>query len=97
MENSNLIAIQTFCSSHQVGSDFIYSIYEIGLIEIVKVENEDFIEESQLSNLEKSLRLYKDLHINTEGIAAVFDLLEQVDSLNHKIQSLKNRLAVYEE
>lgn len=96
MEDPNLIAIRTFCSSHQVGTDFIYSIYEIGLIEIVKGKEEDFIEETQLSNLEKTVRLHKDLNINTEGIAAVFDLLQQVDSLNHKIRTLQNRLAVYE-
>ncbi len=97
MKDSHLIAVQTFCSSHQVGTDFIYSIYEIGLIEIVKVKDEDFIDETELSNLEKTVRLHKDLQINTEGIAAVFDLLDQMDSLNHKIQSLQNRLSVYEE
>lgn len=96
MEDSNLVAIHTFCSSHQVAPDFIYSIYEIGLIELIKVEDEDFIEETQLTNLEKTVRLHKDLHINSEGIAAVFDLLNQVDSLSHEVQRLKNRLAVYE-
>lgn len=98
MENSNLIAVQTFCSSHGIGTDFIYSIREIGLIELVQLEEEedDFIQEAQLSDLEKSVRLHKDLHINNEGIAAVFELLQQLDSLNHEVNRLRNKLEVYE-
>lgn len=98
MEKSNLIAVQTFCSSHKIGTDFIYSISEIGLIELVKMEEEDddFIKETQLSDLEKTVRLHKDLHINNEGIAAVFELLQQLNSLNHEINQLRNKLAIYE-
>lgn len=99
MEKSNLITVQTFCNSHEIGSDFIYSIREIGLIELVELEEEsdDFIEEAQLSNLEKTVRLHKDLHINNEGIAAIFELLQKLDSLNHEINHLQNRLAIYEQ
>lgn len=99
MEHSNLIAVQTFCSSHEIGTDFIYSISEIGLIELVHLDEEedDFIAETQLSNLEKTVRLHKDLHINSEGIAAVFDLLEQLNSLNHEVIRLRNKLEIYQE
>lgn len=98
MEKSNLIAVQTFCSSHEIGTDFIYSIREIGLIELVELEEEtdDFIEENQLPNLEKTVRLHKDLHINNEGIAAIFELLQKLDSLNQQVNHLQNRLAIYE-
>lgn len=91
----NLIAIRTFCSSHEINAGFVRSIYENGLIEIVKKEEDEFIEENQLSTLEKSVRLHKDLHINSEGIAAVFDLLEQMDSMKEEIIRLKNRLEIY--
>lgn len=92
----NLIAIRTFCRSHEIDTGFVHSIYESGLIEIVKKEEDEFIEENQLSALEKSVRLHKDLHINSEGIAAVFDLLEQMDSMKDEITRLKNRLEIYE-
>lgn len=97
MKNSNLIAIQTFCHSHGIDTDFIYSIYEIGIIELVKIDNDEFIEESQLSDLEKTLRLHKELHINNEGIAVVFDLLKQMDSLHTELNALRNRLEIYED
>lgn len=99
MKNSNLIAVQTFCSSHQIGTDFIYSINEIGLIELVEIEAEedDFIDENQLTDLEKTVRLYKDLHINTEGIAVVFDLLKQLESMNREVTQLRNKLEIYTE
>lgn len=98
MEHSNLIAIKTFCESHEIGSDFVYSICETGLIELVKIEAEedDFIAVTQLSELEKTVRLHKDLHINQEGIAAVFELLERVEALNKQVNTLRNRLGVYE-
>lgn len=96
MEPTNLIAVQTFCRSHEIGTDFIYSIHEIGLIELKKTEEDDFIEETQLSDLEKTVRLHKDLHINSEGIAAVFDLLKQLEALQKEVNTLQNRLEIYE-
>lgn len=96
MEKSNLIAVKAFCHSHEIETAFIYSIYEIGLIDLVKTEEDDFIEEVQLSDLEKTVRLHKDLHINSEGIAAVFDLLQQMESLQKKVTALQNRLEIYE-
>lgn len=91
-----LIAIRTFCSSHQIDVDFVYSIYESGLIEIITREEDEFIEETQLPTLEKSVRLHRDLQINSEGIAAIFKLLEQVDSMQEEINRLRNRLDIYE-
>ena len=96
MEHSNLIAVRTFCRSHEIGPEFIYSINEIGLVEIIKTEKDDFIDETQLSDLEKTVRLHKDLHINSEGIAAVFELLQQMETLREKVNTLQNRLKIYE-
>lgn len=91
-----MIAIKSFCTSHGIETDFVYSIQETGLIEIVKRDEDEFVEEAGLEALEKSVRLHKDLHINTEGIAAVFDLLDQMDSMREEMTRLRNRLELYE-
>lgn len=92
----NLIAIKTFCRSHDIDPDFVYSIYENGLIEIVQEEDDEFIEETQLTVLEKSVRLHRDLHLRSDGIATVFELLDQMDTLQKEVVRLKNKLALYE-
>jgi hypothetical protein len=92
MENSNLIAIDSFCSFHNVDVSFVSAIQEEGLIVLVFEEESGFIHEENLALLEKMVRLYKNLEINPEGIAAVLHLLDRIDFLQEENQSLKRRL-----
>ena len=90
------ISLQTFCVTHQVERQFVESLYTSGLITVI-VEGEDkYIEETQLTALEKFTRLHQDLHINQEGIEALAHLLEKMENLQQEIRSLKNRLRLYE-
>lgn len=43
------------------------------------------------------MRLHYDLEINIEGIDAIYNLLEQVNSLRKEITTLNNRLRLYED
>ena len=96
MENSKLIAVEAFCTSHGIEATFVYSIQEMGLIDIVSVDEAPFIREEHVSDLEKTIRLHRELDINPEGISAIFELLRKVDSLQEEVNFLKNRLRVYE-
>ncbi|SDZ38574.1 MerR HTH family regulatory protein [Rhodonellum ikkaensis] len=93
MENSSLIAIDAFCSFHNVDISFVSSIQEQDLITIVFVEETGFIQEEKLPLLEKIVRLYKELEINPEGIGVVLHLLDRIDFLQKENQSLKRRLS----
>ena len=73
------------------------SLEQMGLIEITIIEQNRFIDTERLLDLEKFVRLHYELDINLEGIEAITYLLQKVKSLQEEINSLKNRLYLYEE
>lgn len=91
-----LFAITTYCSLHGIDHSFITSLSEEGLINIT-IENEDeFIEEEQLPDLEIYTRLHHEMGINTEGIDAIRHLVHKLRNMQSELNSLKARLRLYE-
>jgi hypothetical protein len=96
METEYLIAIEEFCSFHNIELSFISSLSQSGLIEVKKVNDADFIEIDQLHQLEKFVHLYYELDINLEGIETINYLLERIGSMQEEIKNLTNHLRLYE-
>jgi len=92
MENKDLIAVETFCTFHKVEHSFIYMIEDAGLIEIIIVDDRPFVYEEKITNLERIVRLYKELDINPEGIGAVLQLLDKIEDLQRENYALKKKL-----
>jgi len=97
MHAKNLIALDEFCSSHNIEISFISSLHQNGLIEISTIEDSGFIDASHLNELEKFLRFHYDLDINVEGIETISHLLQRISSLQDEVVTLRNRLRLYEE
>lgn len=97
MAGENLIAAHEFCRHHNIELSFIQSLQEYGLVKITTVEDTGFIDEEQLEEIEKMVRLHYDLHINLEGLDAIKHLLEQMHGLQNEMIALKNRLRLYEQ
>lgn len=87
-----LIAVEECCRSYNIEFTFLESLNEFGLIEIVPVDDNRFLPEEQLKDLERMIRLYDELGINMAGIDAISHLLKRVDDLQREIQVLKNHL-----
>jgi hypothetical protein len=96
MKTKYLIAIDDFCANHNIDISFINSLEQTGLIEITTIEQSGFIAADQLLELEKYVRFYYELDINLEGIETVSYLLQKINSLQHEIGTLTNRLRLYE-
>ena len=96
MKSKSLIKVDEFCLHHNIEISFIISLHHVGLIEIQTIEESSFIEESQLQQLEKIIRLFYDLDINLEGIETIIHLLQRVNSMQDEIIALRNRLRLYE-
>ena len=96
MKTKDLITIQKICTYYKVPESFIDSLYEFELIEIVKEDNNRCISVTQIKTIEKLMRLHYDLDINLEGIHAIYNLLNQVETLQEQVNYLKNRLDFYE-
>jgi len=97
MPTDYLIAIEEFCTSHNIEVSFINSLKQYGLIEIRTIEETEFIDACQLQQLEKIVRFYFELDINLEGIETVTHLLHRMNALQDEITMLKNRLRFYEQ
>ena len=96
MQTKNYIAVNEFCSNHNIEVSFISSLQETGLIEIAFVEETAFIDADQLQQVEKFIRFYYDLDINLEGIETITHLLRRMNAMQDEITSLRNRLSLYE-
>src|SRR5690606_40901878 len=61
-----LFNIIDICHSHKMETTFIRELHANGLIEMIILESEAYIDESQLPRLEKYANLYYDLQLNME-------------------------------
>ena len=91
MKTEDLIPVQPLCVHYNIEFTFIDSLHEIGLVELITMEKENFIEKEHLSELERMIRLHSELGINLEGIEAISHLLQRVDELKREIITLKNK------
>jgi len=96
MQTKNYIAVNEFCSNHNIEVSFISSLQETGLIEIAFVEETAFLDADQLQQVEKFVRFYYDLDINIEGIETITHLLQRMNAMQDEITMLRNRLSLYE-
>lgn len=96
METKEFISINQLCSTYQVEVTFFNELNEIGLIEITTIEQTPCLHQNLLSDIEKMIRMHRDLEINIEGIDVVVNLLKKVDSLQQNLIELQNRLNIYE-
>ena len=96
MATDNLTTAQDFCSYHQIDYTLITAFHDAGLLELTIVNQTTYIPQAQLSSAERLIRLYDELGINIEGLAAVTHLLQRMESLRQEVVVLRNRLSVYE-
>ena len=97
MQTEEMIPADEFCIHHNIELSFIYSLKDSGLIEMTFTEEKLFIPSSQLSHLEKLVRLYYEMEINIEGIETITYLLQRMNTMQQQIVQLRNRLSIYEE
>ena len=90
-----LVPAQEFCSHHQVEMNFIYSLRDYGLIDVISTEGNDYLSVDRLNELEKIIRLHYELEVNVEGIDVILHLLKQLDDAEHELSQLKMRLKFY--
>ena len=70
-------------------------LYIYDLITLKNEGNTLYIDAAQINTIEKLIRLHYDLDINFEGLDVIFNLLNQIDSLQQEIKRLNNKLTFY--
>ncbi|MCY7356907.1 MAG: chaperone modulator CbpM [Rudanella sp.] len=96
MNANNLVLISDFCVYHQIEISFVSALEQQGLIEIVTVEQTQYIVPEQLPRLEKLTRLHQDLSIHAEDLDVVSELVERIEILQQQVAQLQNQLGFYE-
>ena len=97
MGTENLIPVDQVCMYHNVEISFVDALHTFGLIELVVVENNRYLSNEQLKDLEKMMRLHYELNINLEGIDAVSNLLQRIAYLEQELLAAKNKLRLFEQ
>lgn len=95
MQEHELISAQEFCTHHHVEMNFIYSLREYGLVDVINNEGSDYLSTDQLNELEKIVRLHYDLNINMEGVDVILHLLKQLETSQQEMNELRNQLKFY--
>lgn len=96
MDTKNFISMKQFCEGYNVPESFIMSLHDYELIEIVTIKEIQHLSMAEINLIEKLITFHYDLNINLEGIHAISNLLNNIDSLQLEIKELKNRLNFYE-
>ena len=96
MQTEQLILLETFCIEYPVEFSFIQLLIEHGLVQITTVEEQNYIPESELPQIEKIIRLHNDLEINLEGVEVINYLLAKLQQQQDEINALQNKLRFFE-
>ncbi len=92
----NLILVEEYCTNCSVETSFIDSLEELGLIEVIEMESQRFIDDAFVPDLEKFTAWHYDLDISPAGIDTIHELLQRMESMQHEIDDLKRRLRFFD-
>ncbi|HET8574379.1 MAG TPA: chaperone modulator CbpM [Edaphocola sp.] len=97
MIQGNYIMVREFCAHHHLSVDFMQKLEERGMIEISRIETEEYLPVTAISHLEKMVRLHQELEIHPEDLDVVCDLLERIASLQEELDCIRRRLLIAEQ
>lgn len=90
--DTELIIIKKIYQNSRIEPEFLNLLHQEGLIEVMNIDGEEYIQESGLSDLERFARLYYDLSINIEGIDVINNLLNRMNSMEQELYSLRKQI-----
>ena len=89
MRKIQKISVEQLCTSYSIETSFLQELHEHGLIELSWSGKEIFIDDEQISNVEKYMRMHYELEINIPGIEAITHLLHRMQHLQQEIKRLQ--------
>ncbi|CAM3422438.1 chaperone modulator CbpM [Aequorivita lipolytica] len=96
MEREKYILISHFCNHTHIEVSFVENLREYGLVTFEEKENDIFIDEKDISEIERMFRLHNDLGINFEGLDAIKQMLKRLQKMEKEMDLLQKRLRLYE-
>lgn len=96
MARKKYILVSHYIKNSQIEDSFVERLHEFGLIRFEENQNETFIDEKDISEIERMFRLHNDLGINFEGLDAIKEMLKRMQKLEREMLYLQKKLRLYE-
>lgn len=96
MATQKYILVRQYSEHSHIEPNFIQALFEYELVYPEERDNEVFIDEKDIDEIEKMFRLHRDLGLNYEGLGAVNEMLKRIQQLQEEMELLKRRLRIYE-
>lgn len=96
MAREKYILVSHFCNHTQIELSFVENLHEYGLLTFEKRENDLFIDEKDITEVEKMFRLHHDLGINFEGLDAIKQLLKRIQKMEKQMGLIQKQLNLYQ-
>lgn len=97
MEKEHLILVSHYCQQTRTSLEFIESLQEYGFIQVLLIEEHNYVHTQDIVEIERVNRLREELGINLEGIDALNHMLQKVNHLEKELKLAKERLRIYEQ
>ena len=96
MAREKYILVSHYIQNSNIEDAFVQHLQEFGLITFEEKQNNYFINENDINEIERMFRLHKDLGINLEGLDAIKQLLKRLRRMEKDMELLQKRLRLYE-
>lgn len=96
MAQEKYILVSHYCKLTHIEDSFVQTLQEYGLVKVAQKENDAFIDENDISEIERMFRLHHDLGINFEGLDAIKQMLKRMGKMEKDLDLLQKRLRFYE-
>ncbi len=96
MEKEQLILLSHYCQQTRTSLEFIESLQEYGFIQVLLIEEHNYVHPQDIVEIERVNRLQEELGINLEGIDAINHMLQKVNQLEKELKITRDRLRIYE-
>ncbi len=96
MVQKRYILVKRFCEKSHIEDTFVQNLFEYGLVTYQEKENELFIDENDISEIERLFRLHHDLGINFEGLDVIKRMMKRMEKLEREMDRIQKRLQLYE-
>lgn len=96
MAREKYILVRQYCEHSNIEDTFIDRLQEYGLIIFEEKQNDLFINENDILEIERMFRLHNDLGINFEGLDVIKQMLKRMNSMEKEMDLLQKKLKLYE-
>ena len=98
VRDSECYTLREVCQCRDLASEFVVQCVEYGITDVSGGSEQEAwrFPVRAIPRLEKAFRLHRDLDLDFSALALVMELLDDIDTLNDRIDSLNRRLQEWE-